>query len=370
MQPLLDYAALENLDSEIASRDSNVFYMKQQDIEIGKPIHIRFLPPKPDYNGRYYITSINHWLQVGDKKVKVVSPKIIPGEHDFIDMCIDSVKVSMDSGAKALVANQKLYDKQQIFLLPAIILDDVRFGPTGEAIYYKVRNGKPCIFQCGPQVLKQINAYVINPQYANASGLSILSPSMGSTLTISKAKSGQKTDYLVQAWKKENAVDEALVESCENIIDQQKRQMYSDAYQQSIFTHFLTGRPTMAEPEYRFPDLRQNTVNPEVTTSVPSFIPQVNVHTPAPQAAFQVPQVTPQVATVQVPQVNVPAVPPVAAPVAEQPAASFAPSVQAPVIDLPQAVPPTNIGGDINDLPTNLGKPANLFEAVQASLGK
>ena len=50
MQPLLDYAALENLDSEIASRDSAVFYMKQQDIEIGKPIHIRFLPPKPDYN--------------------------------------------------------------------------------------------------------------------------------------------------------------------------------------------------------------------------------------------------------------------------------------------------------------------------------
>lgn len=354
MQPLLDYAALENLDSEIASRDSAVFYMKQQDIETGKPIHIRFLPPKPDYNGRYYITSINHWLQVGDKKVKVVSPKIIPGEHDFIDMCIDSVKASMDRGAKALVENRKLYDKQQIFLLPAIILEDVKYGPTGEVVDYKVKNGKPCIFQCGPQVLKQINAIVINPQYANASGLSILSPSLGNTLTISKAKSGQITDYLVQPWRFANAVDEALVESCENIINQQKRQMYSDAYQQSIFTHFLTGRPTMAEPEYRFPDLRQNTVTPEVTTSVPSFIPQVNVHAPAPQA----------------PQVNIPASAPVAPPVVDQSAGSFAPPVQAPVIDLPQAVPPTNIGGDINDLPASLGKPANLFEAVQASLGK
>lgn len=362
MQPLLDYAALENLDSEISSRDSAVFYMKQQDIEIGKPIHIRFLPPKPDYNGRYYITSINHWLQVGDKKVKVVSPKILPGEHDFIDMCIDSVKVSMDSGAKALVSNQKLYDKQQIFLLPAIILEDVKYGPTGEVVDYKVKNGKPCIFQCGPQVLKQINAIVINPQYANASGLSILSPSLGNTLTISKAKSGQKTDYLVQPWRFANAVDEALVESCENIVDQQKRQMYSDAYQQSIFTHFLTGRPTMAEPEYRFPELRQNTtVTPEVTTAVPSFIPQVNVHTPAPQAAFQMPQVTAQV--------NIPAAAPVAQPFVEQPAA-VVPPVQAPAINLPPAVPPTNIGGDINDLFVSFGKPANLFEAVQASLGK
>lgn len=362
MQPLLDYAALENLDSEISSRDSAVFYMKQQDIEIGKPIHIRFLPPKPDYNGRYYITSINHWLQVGDKKVKVVSPKTIPGEHDFIDMCVDSVKMSMDSGAKSLVSNPKLYDKQQIFLLPAIILEDVKYGPTGEVVDFKVKNGKPCIFQCGPQVLKQINGIVINPQYANASGLSILSPSLGNTLTISKAKSGQKTDYLVQPWRFANAVDEAMVESCENIIDQQKRQMYSDAYQQSIFTHFLTGRPTMAEPEYRFPDLRQNaTVTPEVTTSVPSFIPQVNVHTPAPQAAFQMPQAAPQV--------NTHADVPVAPPVVEQPAA-VVPPVQAPVINLPPAVPPTNIGGDVNDLPASLGKPANLFEAVQASLGK
>ena len=168
MQPLLDYAALENLDSEIASRDSAVFYMKQQDIEIGKPIHIRFLPPKPDYNGRYYITSINHWLQVGDKKVKVVSPKIIPGEHDFIDMCIDSVKVSMDSGAKALVANQKLYDKQQIFLLPAIILEDVKFSPTGEVAEYKVKNGKPCIFQCHryqSAVCKRIRTFHIVAKY-------------------------------------------------------------------------------------------------------------------------------------------------------------------------------------------------------------
>lgn len=360
MQPLLDYAALENLDSEIASRDSAVFYMKQQDIEIGKPIHIRFLPPKPDYNGRYYITSINHWLQTGDKKTKVVSPKIIPGETDFIETCIDSVKVSMDSGAKALIANQKLYDKQQIFLLPALVLENVKYGPTGDVVSYDVKNNKPCIFQCGAQVLKQINAYVINPQYANASGLSILDPKLGNTLTISKAKSGQKTDYLVQSWRFANAVDETLVESCENIIDQQKRQMYSDKYQQSIFVHFLSGRPTMAEPEYRFPELRQNTtVTPDVTSAVPSFIPQVNVHSP-------------QVASVQMPQVTIPMVDPVAQPVQVQAPQVTLPEAPAPtiVVDLPQAVMPTNIGGDINDLPITLAKPANLFEAVQASLSK
>jgi len=253
---LLNLDLLSNLDSEL-KKDTPVFFMKQQDVETGQPIHIRLLPPKASYGGRPYVKVDSTWLKIGQRHVKVVSPSMFEGGLDLLDQYKYQVAGGTDPSAKAMVSDEKLWNKSQVFLLPCVIIENIKYAKDGSIESYSIKDNKPCIFQCGVSVLKQINTLVTNLQYhLNTEGLGILHPTNGRTLTLSKDKSGQKIDYKIVPWANSSAIDPIYGDICEDIVNMTKKQVFSDRYINSLVKEFLTGVAEMPEPEYRYPELR------------------------------------------------------------------------------------------------------------------
>jgi hypothetical protein len=367
MLPLLDFSRLANLDAELAAnRDSDQFFLKQQDIAVGQPLNMRLLPPKAAYGGLFYVAVKQWWLTINGKQVKIISPETF-GEADVLKQYADHYRINGDASVKALLNNSKVINCQIVYLIPCLILDDVTYT-NSQVTGFKIRSGKPCVFQCGAQILKQINGYFLNPQYATSDGMSICSIPYGRTLSISKDEVNKKIEYKVAPWAMGNAVSEEFADVPDVVFESVKRQAFSDPYMISLFNEFLTGRPTMAAPEYRFPDLRHNDGGGSDGAFVPT-IPQTPVQPPlqamasmAAPVAVQQPFATQPVAA---PIVTV-APPPVAAPQAVQPtviaaavqtavetvAPLVSPVVQQPVAAVAPVVPaPTPIAEPVMSIP-------------------
>ncbi len=337
MSALLDFEALKDLDSIIKTHEGNQFFFRQSEIQKGQPIYVRLLLPFT-YSGRWFLQTFDHWLKIegNEKKVKVPSPVII-GEADYIDQALEQVKKSGNPQAEALIKNDEYYTKQQSFLFNCLILENVQYNNFGQIVDYTVKNNKPCVFTCSAQILKQITGYIIHPQFNRPSGKSIADPEMGITLTISKEESGlgakKKTDYKVIAVQQPHAIDASWEAAAEDLLGFQKRQMYSDKYMHSLVNQFFTGQPTMTEPEYRFPELRENKDAAVAAPAVASFtLPPVSA--PVFAAAPVAPPVAPPPASTPAPAAMPVFAAPVAAPV----------EVGQPVVTPPVPTPPV-VGG-------------------------
>ncbi len=386
--PLLDFEALKDLDSLIRTNDSNQFYFRQSEIQKSSPIYVRLLLPHT-YSGRWFLQTFDHWfkLEGNDKKTKVSSP-IIAGEADYIDSVIEQIKRSADPSANALIKNEDYYSKQQSFIFSCLILENVKYDNTGKIADYTVKNNKPCVFSCSPQILKAITNYVVHPQFNRPSGKSIADLENGVTLTISKDESGtgakKKIDYKVIAVQQPHPVSAEYEAQVENLLEQQKRQMYSDVYMHSVVTHLLTGRPTLQEPIYRYPELRTQRDTTDTNTqtvpasslafTVPAPAAPVFAAPPAPPAplAFTTPPAPLQFAEPPVatqPQVIDSPIPTFSAPVFTPPPL---PTNAAPVVPPVVAAPPVApVVPSLDDLPASLGNPAlggSLFADLQKSL--
>lgn len=320
MSLLLDLEALNNLDSILKHDDRNHYFFKQSEIPKGGSIALRILLPRT-YSGFWFLQSQDHWMKLSgnDNKIKVVSPSMC-GDTDLISDTIKEVKLRGTPQQRQLVSSSDFYDQNLGFMTHALILENIKYNAVGGISDYTVKNSKPCVFIFTTQILRQINDYFKHAQFNRASGKSIADIELGVTLTVSKSESGsgpkKKTDYRVIAIQTPHPVDAAYEDMCDDLLEGQKRQMYSDKYMGSIIQHFFNGVPTMAEPEYRFQELRDTNnavISPILGVVVPNIVQPVGSPTTAVPPPISLPPAEPIVQ--DIPAAEIPSVimPPIAA---------------------------------------------------------
>lgn len=347
MQPIqLDLDSLKHLD-DLVKDPNGLFYFKQGDIPDNESVYVRLLMPRV-YSGRWFVQASDHWMKVGEKKVKVVSPELV-GEQDLIKAWVHDIRTNpnVSSGQKALIKNDQVYDHQNHnFLFSCLILDNVKMM-DGVVKDFQVRKDKVANFSCSISLLKQINVLVLDEQFATSSGKGIADPTNGYTFKITKSVVNKKTTYTVQLVVKSHPIDVSWEEKADDILLSQKRQMYSDAYMKDIFLQMFGAAATMADVEWRFPDVRD-----QDTSAIAVDTPKVDI-----PAAPKV-----EIPPVQAPTVNVPTV---EAPTVEVPTV---PSVELPNIPNVTVAPELDIPASLSNPGGMAGGAKSLLDAVQESM--
>jgi hypothetical protein len=380
---MLNLDALKNLDSLVEKNDGPFWYMRQGDINTSEPIVMRILFPKALHKseagtGFFFTYMKEHWfeLQGRDKKMKVLSSAPYYGAaSDYVEQAKTYLAANNPQAAAFFKIPNK-YDCNTTFAIPCLILEDVKYATDGSGAIasYHIKNDKVCIFQCTKMTIDAISKIFTAPYRQKPSGKAIADPAEGWSLMLTKSETGQgakkKTTYTVDCLPVAHAID-PIWEKDLDLDVWHKRQLYDDTYIASVVTHFINGRGILAEPSYRHPELREESKESEAPAtgpivSLPSFGQPVQTAQPVAAA----PQVgVPTVATPTIDAPTIPTPPPVEQ---AQPAEVVIPAVveMPTTAAMPVMEPFTNIGADINDLPSSVSKPGNLLDKLKANTAK
>lgn len=304
MQPLLNLDALNNLDQLLPAQDGQFFYLKASELPTNAPTIIRVLFPKPmhvtEQGGFWFSMTAEHWfkLQGRENKLKCVSSETFEG----ISSCfIENVKnqLATNPQAAALFSNRDNYQKQTSFTFPCLVLDNLKVGVTGAIESYTVRNNKVCIMTIPKTLLQEINGFFVSPFRSRPSGKAIADIESGFSISITKTESGtnakKRTTYKADCLPVPHAI-EAKWEEGVDVETMNKKQVFSDKYLESVLNHFFTGKGLLAEPEYRYPNLREAQAS---ITALPVFqpiaVPAAPVVEQVSATLFNTPVATPQV---------------------------------------------------------------------------
>ena len=227
-------------------------FLKQQSIQPGGFITLRFLPPTAATNGIWNWKVIQIWIN----KQPFYSPRMFGEPCPILDKR-DAILKGTDDSLKALL-NSAEFSVNEYYAAPVRKVEHLYEGHTFKGIEVAPTSQ---IFEFSWTIVKQINDILANRSYANGSPLSIFDPKVGRDLDISKKVEGKKTIYTVQAC---GVVTEMPNEPYDNLIDmvgEYRKQLKPLQEMDQAFTAFLYGGRYTAQ-QYTAPQPTQAFAQP------------------------------------------------------------------------------------------------------------
>lgn len=323
-----EFAAMQGSVSE-----GNVFFMQPKQLQNGESIHFRILAPKPSYRGVSIIPTVKHWFKNGDKNVPILSAKTAGiSQTCFVDEFVNLLQQKYPELRQTMNnPKNRMHSVEINYQIPVLIIENLQRDATGQ-LTYTVKNSKVCVLEVPKTVFNQVADILRNPMWGTADGLGLQSTELGYVVRLSKEEVNKKVSYKILPEPVALPLDPSWADQCDDLVEMNKKRLYSDEYTQNLIMATLQGQTVQGEPTYKFPELRNG-----APAAAPNLLGGANpVFGAAPVAqtfaapVVQVPVVVAPIAAAQ-PAINI-------QPIVSAPQAVVQPPV-ATVTEVPAATP-------------------------------
>lgn len=266
----LDLTKVNAAEEEIKARNAGAGAFVR--LSKGESKDIRILEPTAAMNGLYWIEVPIWW--VNGKPLN--SPEILEKEGDLIQEIIDEyealfkkdkAEAAFDKLMKASKGpNQKLIQKQTAFWIPILefewklndkgteILGITKDNEYDASLIKEfIKGGEAKVFDVRQSLLSSINRQLTTGR----KGANFMDQEKGFNLIVSRKGEGRDTKYEAVADEQMPMPAEFYGEGSLDLFKIAKASLHTVKYIEDVLSNYFEGTPLPENPEYRFPELRE-----------------------------------------------------------------------------------------------------------------
>jgi hypothetical protein len=195
--PKLDMDAIKQAQEEATKgSDGASNFFAQKDIpqsSDGEGLYVKLLPPMAaSMHGQPSYKEVGVWCN----KKRLISQETF-GEAcammDYLKVIKDRTK--KEPALKTLWDDWNTFSIKPIFYFPCLVLDIAFKGNTTKIASIKVQDDEIKVFQCSKTLAAEILGFTRNRMYNTEDGLSLMSPTDGRAIVMTKTGTKQDTKY-------------------------------------------------------------------------------------------------------------------------------------------------------------------------------